>query len=275
MRDHIDFIQAQHIKWQQAELLGYPDVRMKLLSTDDATGALSTILSMPANWKRPPAASLFDEEIYVLDGSLTMGGETFLAHSYAFLPAGYGENDIATTNGATALYFRSGSVGEQQRRDPATIESRLVRYLDVANGSWDGDLERLGLSSMKAGSRMRMLREDPLSGEMTYITATIAFRRGEKAERHPISQEFFLLSGELAGELGTMQGGAYCVRPPMAKHGPYGSPTGALIFFRGFGGKQETYWEETDPFTFYPTHQPILPDSLKALGKPVPPPSRY
>ena len=84
-----------------------------------------------------------------------------------------------------------------------------------------------------------------------------------------------MLSGELAGPRGTMQAGAYCIRPPMAKHAPYGSPTGALILFRGFGGSQETFWEDTDPFTFYPEHDPILPDHLKPLSKPYPPQTRY
>ena len=90
-----------------------------------------------------------------------------------------------------------------------------------------------------------------------------------RAERHPIVQEFFLLSGELAGELGVMQAGAYCFRPPMFKHGPYGSPTGAVILFRGLGGKQETYWEDGPPFSFRPGHQPVLPEQVEASRRPV------
>lgn len=88
-------------------------------------------------------------------------------------------------------------------------------------------------------------------------------------------QELFLLSGELAGELGVMQAGAYCLRPPMVKHGPYGSPTGAVVFFRGLGGKQRTFWEDGPPFSFRPDHNPVLPERLKPLGGPFPRPPRY
>ena len=72
-----------------------------------------------------------------------------------------------------------------------------------------------------------------------------------------------------------MQAGAYCIRPPMAKHAPYGSPSGALILFRGFGGAQDTFWEDTDPFSFEPAHRPILPDDLRQYGAPAPRISRY
>lgn len=275
MRDHIDFVQAQYLDWQDASTIGYPEARLKLLSSDDETGALSTIVSLPAGWTRTADPHRFDEEIYVLDGALTVGDLPFTAHCYGFLPAGYSQNAMATQEGATLLYFRSGPVEERMGADVIQITSRLVRYIDVAAGPWDGDFDKFGLGSMKAGARMRVLRQDPFTGETTYITATIAFRRGEQAERHPIAQEFFMLSGELSGPYGTMQAGAYCIRPPMAKHAPYGSPTGALILFRGFGGSQETFWEDTDPFTYYPPHRPILPDHLKHLGKPYPPQSRY
>ena len=122
---------------------------------------------------------------------------------------------------------------------------------------------------------MKILREDPFSHETTYISASIAYRIGTRAERHPIVQEFFILSGELAGELGVMHAGAYCWRPPMFKHGPYGSPTGVVILFRGLGGKHETFWEDGPPFSFRPDHMPVLPERLKPLGGPFGRPPRY
>lgn len=275
MREHIDYIQAQHLPWEQADQLGFDVARMKLLSRDDETDALSCILSVPAGWTRAAGSLPFDEEIYVLDGALIVDGSNFLAHSYSFLPTGYQGNAFSSETGATLLYFRSEQMAQELASDAEKIRARLVRHIDLSEGQWDGDFDQFGLGSMKAGARMRVLRQDPVSGETTYITATIAFRRGEKAERHPIAQEFFMLAGELSGPLGTMQAGAYCIRPPMAKHAPYGSPTGALILFRGFGGRQETFWEEADPFTFYPTHQPILPDRLKPFSKQQPPQPRY
>lgn len=275
MRPHIDFVQAQHLAWEDAAPLGMSGARMKVLSRDDHSGALSCVLELPAGAIRQSAPLSFDEEIYLLDGTIEIGGVRYGENAYAFLPSGFGENAIASPRGAHLLYFRSDARPAGVETDAELIASRLVRQIDVSSGQWDGDFDKFGLGAMKAGARMRVLREDPVTGETTYITATIAFRRGERAERHPIVQEFFLLSGELAGELGTMQAGAYCFRPPMEKHGPYGSPTGALILFRGLGGRQETYWEDADPFSFFPTHQPILPEEMRAAGAPVQRPTRY
>lgn len=274
MREHIDFVQAQLLPWEDGTCIGFPGARAKLLSRDDETGATSVILSLPKGWSRDRGASACDEEFYVLDGALAVEDRLHRRHSYGFLPAGFSDNACRTPDGATLLHFRSGPVAADML-GPEAIASRLVSQVDLTGVSWDGDFDRYGLGSMKNGARMRVLREDPFTGETTYVTATIAFRRGERAERHPVIQEFFLLSGELAGDLGTMQAGAYCIRPPMAKHAPYGSPTGALIFFRSLGGKQETFWEDTDPFTFYPEHRPILPPRLEPYGRPLPPPTCY
>lgn len=274
MREHIDFIQAQCLPWEDGAGHGLAGTRVKLLSRDDETGAVSLILSLPEGWLRGAGAQPCDEEIYVLDGMLDVDGQQQRRHCYLFLPAGHGANAIATEKGATLLYFRSEPLA-QDRQSPEAVAARFVPAVDLSVGAWDGDFDRFNLGSMKDGARMRVLRHDPFTEETTYVTATIAFRRGVRAERHPISQEFFLLSGELAGDRGTMQAGAYCIRPPMAKHAPYGSPTGTLIFFRGLGGKHATYWEDTDPFTFYPEHRPILPERLVPLGQPVPPQSRY
>lgn len=274
MREHIDFIQAQLLPWEDGASLAIPATRVKLLSRDDETDAVSAILSAPPGWSRTAGPLSFDEELYVLDGMLAVDGQPMRGHSYTFLPAGGGANGLDSDQGATLLYFRGGQL-PADRRGAEAAAARLVRHIDLTAGAWDGDFDQFGLGSMKDGARMRVLRQDPVTGETTYVTATIAFRRGVRAERHPISQEFFLLSGELSGDRGTMQAGAYCIRPPMAKHAPYGSPTGALILFRGLGGKQETYWEDTDPFTFYPEHRPILPERLMPFGHPVPPQSRY
>ena len=228
----------------------------------------------PAGWSRPNGPLPFDEEIYILDGDLDIGGVTFCDNSYGFIAAGAESNALKALTDVTLLYFRSGAV-PADRRTPAVAAQRTVARIDLGSESWDGDFESLGLGALKAGARMKILREDPFSGETTYISASIAYRIGTRAERHPVVQEFFLLSGELAGELGVMQAGAYCFRPPMFKHGPYGSPTGAVVFFRGLGGKQETFWEDGPPFSFRPDHNPVLPERLKPLGAPFARPPRY
>lgn len=274
MRPHIDFIQAQNLPWEDAGPEGWPGARLKCLSRDADTGALSAILHLPEGSQGGAVRLSRDLECLVLDGAMTVGDTPYPAYAYAFFPAGHDLPAVTAPGGATLLAF-TGAADPDGADDPDRRAARLVEALDISDGRWDGDFDRFNLGPMKDGARMRVLREDPETGETTYVTATMAFRRGSRAERHPISQEFFLLSGELAGNYGIMQAGAYCIRPPMAKHAPYGSPSGALIFFRGLGGPQTTEWEDAEPFTFSPRHRPILPDELKPYGAPAPRVSRY
>ena len=274
MREHIEFVQAQRLPWEDAGSASFAAARIKFLSRDPDDGSFSAVLRLPAGWSRQAGPLPFDEEIYVLDGDLEIGGVTYPDNAYGFLAAGTEANALRAPAEVVLLYFRSGSVLEHLKTQDA-VARRTVGKIDLARESWDGEFEKLGLGALKSGARMKILREDPFSGETTYISASIAYRIGVKAERHPVVQEFFLLSGELAGELGVMQAGAYCFRPPMFKHGPYGSPTGAVVFFRGLGGKQETFWEDGPPFSFRPDHTPILPERLKQLGEPYRRPPRY
>ncbi len=273
MRDHIEFIQAQRLNWIDGAAHGRPGTRLKLLSEDSGSGAFSCITRCPAGWSMPDTVLAVDEEVYILDGSLSITGATYGEDNYAFLPSGYQRSGVVSPEGVTFLSFLSGPIepGNAAQFDPR----RLVRQVDLTDAAWEGDFSRFGLDSMKARARMRVLRADPVSGENTYITATTPFMSGQRAERHPVVQEFFLLWGELAGNTGVMQAGAYCFRPPMVKHAPYGSRSGALILFRSLGGAQETFWEDAPPFTFTPEHAPFLPERLRKLGAPYPRPPRY
>ena len=272
MREHIEFVQAQRLPWADGAPHGRPGTLHKSLSADVVTGARSGIVRCPPGWSGDGAALAVDEEIYVLDGAIRIGDTEYREDCYAFLPAGYPREASVAPGGATFLSFLSGAptVGGS-----GFDARRLVRKVELPGSSWDGDFDRFGLGSMKARARMRVLRDDPVTHENTYITATVPFLHGERAERHPIAQEFFVLWGELAGNTGTMQAGAYCFRPPMVKHGPYGSRSGAVILFRSLGGGQETFWDDAPPFTFTPEHAPFLPERLREAGSPYPRPPRY
>ena len=278
MRPHIDFVQAQNLPWQNADIVDRPSLSLKLLSQDPESGALSVLLRYPAGWSAIDEWLDADEEFFVLDGSLEINGKVYHDHTYANLPSGTPRKTASSSTGAVALtFFSKGVRVHRGTRPPAEAAAEgLVEFIDLAENVWDGDMESMGLAPMRDGARMRVLKRHPVTGETSYVTATIAFRRGKQAERHPVIQEFFLLAGELAGDRGVMQAGAYCVRPPLAKHAPYGSKTGALIFFRSLGGPQSTAWEETDPFTFTPRHNPIVPEELKRYAaQPLPRPPRY
>ena len=115
---------------------------------------------------------------------------------------------------------------------PVTIfdPARLTDRIDLREGDWNADLAAMGLEVMASGARIRRLRSDPVSGEITYVTATMPYFQETQPERHPVIQEIFVLSGDVAGPQGIMRAGSYVWRPENITHGPYGSTTGAVFF---------------------------------------------
>lgn len=260
-RPHIEFVQAQHLPWQACALR--PGAEMKLLSEDAATGALSAILRYPPGWHAEAKPLDQDEEFFVLDGALLHGGTEYCRDCYAFWPAGMPRQTLTAPMGATVLTFFSAPSGRP------FDAARLVERIDVREGDWKADLAAMGLEVMAATARIRRLRAEPDTGEITYITATMPYVYESQPERHPVIQEFFCLSGEVAGPQGIMRAGAYVWRPALVTHGPYGSATGAVYLFRSHGGPQSTEHDPPVRFRFNPPHRPVLPDELRSAGAPV------
>lgn len=266
-RPHIEFVQAQRLPW--AAFPERPGAEFKQLSTDPGTGALSAVVRYPAGWRAPPGTLARDEEFLVLDGVLDHGGTEYGPDCYGFWPAGFPRQAIGTPGGATVLTFLSAA-------RPGYDLARLTERIDLRHGDWTADLAAMGLEVMASTARIRRLRSDPETGEITYVTATIPYWQETQPERHPVIQEIFMLAGEVAGPQGTMRAGGYVWRPENKTHGPYGSTTGAVFFFRSHGGPQSTEHDPATPFHFDPPHAPVLPPELMAAGAaPLPGLPRY
>jgi hypothetical protein len=135
-----------------------------------------------------------------------------------------------------------------------------VRALD---GEWGAGFH----PRFPSGAGRKFMRQDPVTGEQTWILGTMPLRSGRRPEKHPVVEEMFLVSGELVGNLGVMHAGAYFWRPPEIWHGPYGSWTGNVMLFRTRGGPLSTvYTEDEREFDWTPAHRPVLPAGLAELG---------
>jgi hypothetical protein len=269
-RPHIEFVQAQNVAWEDCKVR--PGARMKHLSEDPDTGALSAIIQYPPGWQAPAAMLDMDEEFFVLDGALDHGGTGYSADCYAFWPRFFPRRVLSSPGGATVLTFLSGRPRDTTGNFDA---ARLTERINIREGEWKADLAGMGLEVMASFAKLRRLRSDPGTGEITYVTACMPFWTESQPERHPVIQEFFVLAGETAGPLGIMRPGAYTWRPENTTHGPYGSTTGAVFFFRSHGGPQRTEHDPPTPFRFDPPHRPVVPAGMEAAAAPVPTAVRY
>lgn len=275
-RPFIEFVQVQNLPWRQGLPEGHrAGVESRVLSFDDDSGASSLLVRYPAGFSAPDPFTLnVDEELFVLDGDLTIGDRAYGIKSYAHLPAGHRRTSMSSRDGAVALTFLSGAAdvrtpggtGESGHAHEDVDTARLVEYVDAFAGDWGGNFH----PKFPPGAGRKFLRRDPHDGEETWILGTMPLRSGRRPEKHPVVEEMYLLSGELVGPLGRMQAGAYFWRPPEEWHGPFGSPTGNLMLFRTKGGPLSTvYTEDEVEFTWTPEHHPILPPDLEPYGQPI------
>lgn len=260
-RPWIEFVQSQLIPWGNHPIAALrPGVEAKVLSADEGSGACSVLLRYPAGFSAAAATLAVDEELLVLEGALEVGGEIHGEFSYAHLPAGYAAGGWRSEGGAVALAFYSGRPAASV--DPIEFDSRrLVRRLDAFQVPYTGNFH----PQFPPGAGRKILFQDPLTQDTSWLLGTLPMRWAERAEVHPTVEEMYLLAGEVHGNRGIMRPGAYFWRPAAKPHGPYGTQTGNLYFFRTKGGGLSTeYVEPEKPFRWWPGYDPVLPPEMQA-----------
>ena len=273
-RPHIEYIQSQVLPWRKGLAGGArPDVAKKVLSVDEETGACSLLVRYPPQWKRIRTEHLLaDEEFYVLDGTITINGVRYDRNTYAFLPAGFSRRRASSKRGAVALtFFSKTPVAAPGAVRPEFYDrSRLIQHHSIFDEAWRRNEERTPQPGFnEAGTTYQLLREDPDTGERSWILGVQAFWQGGTIEIHPVVEEAYVLEGSMIGGKGERRPGAYFWRPPGLEHGPMGSPLGAMVFFRCIGGPLKTKFIDKGKFSWHPEYEPVLPPNLiKYAAKP-------
>ncbi len=269
-RAQIEFIQSQVLAWMADPRFGLgEDVQVKVLSEDDETGAASLLVRYPSGWSRPAGVRGADEEFLVLEGGLQVGDVAYGHLAYAHWPAGFAAKARSAAQETVALTFFSGDPG---RPAPHTYDpARLVQRLDAYAVPYTGKFH----PEFPPGAGRKVLFTDPVTEETSWILGTLPLRWAERSEEHDHVEEMYLLSGESHGDRGVMRPGAYFWRPGLIPHGPYGTLTGNLYFFRTRGGPLITrYVEPETAFHWSPAYRPALPAAYAAEAQETTPVAR-
>ena len=234
---------------------------------DEDTGASSLQIRYPPAWSRPFAEHLaVDEELFILEGELTIGDVRYRKHDYAHLPSGYPRPHSASENGAVVLTFFSGEPIAEPGLGRGYDERRLVRHIDTRRlPPHQGAREHMDSKGFDhSGTIHKSLFHDPDTDERSWLVGVTPGWFMTTAETHPVVEEEFALYGDICMPNGIMYAGAYFWRPPHVQHGPFGSVGGTLHFCRCKGGAFSTEFEEKpELLDWNPDYRPILPESYK------------
>ena len=268
MRSRIEFVQSQRLPWQLHDLWGLRQgVELKTLSIDDETEASSLLVRYPPKFSGPTGALTVDEEFLVLGGSFNVNGRTYGHLTYGHWPAGFESSEFTSPNGAVVLTFFSGR--PRRATYPTEYDARrLVEHVDAYSVPYTGNFH----PQFPPGAGRKKLYLDPNTQDTSWVLGTLPLRWADAAEVHPTVEEMYLISGETHGDRGVMRPGAYFWRPADAPHGPYGTLTGNLYFFRTKGGALSTqYVGPEKPFRWWPKYDPVIPQHLAAYAGEVSP----
>jgi hypothetical protein len=245
--EFVGWVEPDKLYWRPFVISGLPDASFKLLSFAESNGARSQITRLPAGWSHPAGYHHANEEIFVLDGDLSIGGKKMTKYSYAYYPAGYSHGEAYSEHGATLLHWWDGDpdfVASQESRPDTRLDETVEdwNYYDAPWTSeedfprWADELPPPDLMYLK------LMRMDKRTGAMTWMNyaAGGGVNPGPVSwEVHPSWEESMLLEGDMTygeclpeGEIvGTYKAGGYFFRPADILHGGPSSHSDSYMLF--------------------------------------------
>jgi hypothetical protein len=238
-REHIEFIQSQNVAWEPAAAYGFRrEASVKCFSADPETGALTALLHYPPGVSASAAVSRRgSEELFVLDGELTVNGRPLRRHHYAYVPPDAVVEHAPSPSGALVLTCCNGGFEDLPAAGSVSVGANELTLVDSYGVTWDATVLDPKLSHLRLSRKI--LRAAADASCRTYLLAGLPHGRPAdgrlQLERHPHDEEMFLISGDMSCPQGVMRPGAYFYRPREIVHGPHFSDLGFFMFMRNPG----------------------------------------
>jgi hypothetical protein len=208
----------------------------KLLNEDPDTGAFTMVVKLPPGAAEATRGShSCDEELFLLEGDLTIDGESFRAPAYWFFPAGTIHGNSHTEAGAVVIEAFTGPCDFTAGTEEEQAATPVSRGVDVDSLEWKATNE-LRENYHYAGPVSKVLRGDPETGGFTSMARLPAGYAHPDLAYHQCTQEQFLLEGRVNETGKDRHALAYWCHPPGEVHGKsFTTDEGAtsLLFFDG------------------------------------------
>jgi hypothetical protein len=233
-RPHIERYLEPDAPWKKMTLPGFPKrMRYKVLSLDPDTGACSLKVLYEPGFRRSAGMSYSDMELFVLAGSLEVGGRTHGPGSYFFVPAGVTLPPWSAPRGAQVLqYYNHGEPRfvESDSDHPDAERDRLVAVDAYEGLQWGSAAAR---PTTAPGCLTKVLRVDPRTHALTFLYCMAPNFWQDNVSYHDCAEESYQIRGTCwMLQSGDVPTGGYVWRPPYVNHGPFASKVGTLALGR-------------------------------------------
>lgn len=203
----------ESVRWEPFEVPGMPEgVQRRVLSLSPSMGAVTQITYIPEGWRHESGYHTVDEELFVLEGDLTIvddeGEEELGKYSYSFIPAGVAHGPMTSRQGAVLMHWFKGEpdfVASDTSRTGARAHARVRDWNHFDSPWYIGEpFPPYRVGGNFPGALHKLLRLDPDTGEMTWMTFNASIPAASRAlgnfgggyEVHPSFEEYFFLEKE-------------------------------------------------------------------------------
>jgi quercetin dioxygenase-like cupin family protein len=228
-------VRVSEIPWQP---IGTHGLRVKTLAFDEATGGMLNYLDIPRDWRGGGVAHFHEafEEVYILDGSVTLGADRwFVAGDYFYRPGHvvHGHDEMAN-EGCHALVRSNGPLTLNLVHEPAEPDE-----YSLADNDPRGHTLRLPVAEVPWGKLagfqpewdMRLLSRDPATGALTAMARIPAGWSSSGATAHKAAWSLYVLEGAVEMQGVELPAGDFADGPAGAgPTGPASSASGATLF---------------------------------------------
>ena len=215
------FFSVFELPWRPAEEELVAGLEQRLISRGAGTGGSTSLVRLPAGWRgRPVEATV---ELFVVEGSVSLGGASHGVGGYFWLPGGRGSAELASETGAHAYVFWTPSMDIAGQTEPRTRRasgtSRGRRVCSTGTCRSGGESLRLPDSGEGAhGGPGGLLRV------MQWLPGFVA----PKEHLHSTWEELVFLQGDWFAERGVVAPGSFLGNPGGWWHAPVTTRDGAL-----------------------------------------------
>ncbi len=234
-RPHIEPLVDRDVEARPLRLPGWKrGITCRTLSIDPVNGSCTQVIEIEGGFKQPAGFSNSEWELFILDGSLEIGRQTYGKDHYLFVPAGYRLGEISTREGCRAIWFFNDHypdwVAAGDHRDRAVKSDEWVSVSSIDEVRW---MIPTMVPQTEPGIFIKILRMEEHTGAFTGLYVMVPGFWQDNVSYHDCMEESYHIWGESwIMQFGYLPTGGYFYRPPYINHGPFQCEYGTYAIFR-------------------------------------------